>query len=74
VENVCHSEESDGVIVAVRWVYEGTTAPGGVLGECPAGRPVFMMGISHMRFADDKIVEEWMIFDELSVLVQAYRA
>jgi predicted ester cyclase len=74
VENVCHSEESDGVIVAVRWVYEGTTAPGGVLGECPAGRPVFMMGISHMRFAGDKIVEEWMIFDELSVLVQAYRA
>lgn len=74
VEHVCHSEESDGVIVAVRWVYEGTTAPGGVLGECPAGRPVFMMGISHMRFAGDKIVEEWMIFDELSVLVQAYRA
>ncbi len=74
VEHVCHSEESDGVIVAARWVYEGTTAPGGVLGECPAGRPVFMMGISHMRFVDDKIAEEWMIFDELGVLTQAYRA
>ena len=74
VEHVCHSEENDGVIVAVRWVYEGTTAPGGVLGECPGGRQVFMMGISHMRFAGDRIVEEWMIFDELGVLAQAYRA
>lgn len=73
VEHVCHSEENDGVIVAVRWVYEGTTAPGGVLGECPAGRPVFMMGVSHMRFAGDRVVEEWMVFDELGILVQAYR-
>lgn len=74
VEHVCHSEENDGVIVAVRWVYEGTTAPGGVLGECPKGRQVFMMGVSHMRLAGDRIVEEWMVFDELGVLVQAYRA
>lgn len=73
VENVCHSEETDGVILAVRWVLEGTTAPGGVLGECPSGKPVFMMGVSHMRFAGDRIVEEWMVFDELGVLTQAYR-
>jgi predicted ester cyclase len=74
VEHVSHSEETDGVIVAVRWVYEGTTQSGGVLGECPVGKPVFMMGISHMRFAGDKIVEEWMVFDELGVLSQAYRS
>lgn len=73
VENVCHSEETDGVIVAVRWVLEGTTAPGGVLGECPAGKPVFMMGISHLRFEGGQIAEEWMVFDELGVLTQAYR-
>lgn len=73
IENVCHSEEADGVIVAVRWVFEGTTAPGGALGECPAGKPVFMMGISHLRFEGDRIAEEWMIFDELGVLTQAYR-
>ncbi len=73
VENVCHSEETDGVIVAVRWVLEGTTAPGGVLGECPPAKPVFMMGISHLRFEDDKVAEEWMVFDELGVLTQAYR-
>ena len=73
VEHVCHSDEADGVIVAVRWVFEGTTQPGGVLGECPSGKPVFMMGVSHMRFTGDKVVEEWMIFDELGVLAQAYR-
>lgn len=74
IEHVCHSEETDGVIVAVRWVLEGTTAPGGVLGECPAGKPVFMMGVSHMRFAGGRIAEEYMVFDELGVLAQAYRA
>jgi predicted ester cyclase len=73
VNHVCHSEEADGVIVAVRWVYEGTTQPGGVLGDCPPGKPVFMMGVSHMRFAGEQIMEEWMIFDELGVLAQAYR-
>ena len=73
VEHVCHSEERDGVIVAVRWTLEGRTAPGGVLGECPPGRPVRMMGISHLRMAGARIVEEWMLFDEVGVLVQAYR-
>ena len=73
VEHVCWSEEADGVIVAVRWVLEGRSAPGGVLGECPAGKPVFMMGMSHLRLAGGKIVEEWMLFDEVGVLAQAYR-
>ena len=73
VEHVCWSEETDGVIVAVRWVLEGATAPGGVLGECPAGRPVFMMGMTHLRLDGGKVVEEWMLFDEIGVLAQAYR-
>jgi predicted ester cyclase len=72
VENVCWSEEADGVIVAVRWLLEGRSAAGGVLGECPAGKPVFMMGMSHLRIADGKIVEEWMLFDEIGVLAQTY--
>jgi predicted ester cyclase len=73
VENVCWSEEADGVIVAVRWVLEGRSSPGGVLGECPSGKPVFMMGMSHLRLAGGKIVEEWMLFDEIGVLAQSYR-
>lgn len=73
VDHVCWSEESDGVIVAVRWVLEGASAAGGVLGECPVGRPVFMMGMSHLRLSAGRIVEEWMLFDEIGVLAQAYR-
>jgi predicted ester cyclase len=73
IEHVCWSEEADGLIVAVRWVLEGRSAPGGVLGECPAGKPVFMMGMSHLRLAGGSIVEEWMLFDEIGVLAQTYR-
>lgn len=73
VEHVCWSEETDGIIVAVRWVLEGNSSPGGVLGECPQGKPVFMMGMSHMRIFEGKIVEEWMLFDEIGVLAQTYR-
>ena len=74
VDYVCWSEETDGVIVAVRWVLTGRTRPGGFLGDVPAGYPVAMMVSSHMRFAGGKIVEEWTVFDEIGVLAQAYRA
>ena len=73
VDHVCWSEERDGVIVAARWVIEGTTRAGGLLGEVPSGHAVSMMGISHFRFSGGKIVEEWTLFDEIALLVQAYR-
>ena len=57
----------------MRWVLEGRSAPGGVLGECPAGKAVFMMGMSHLRLMHGKVVEEWMLFDEIGVLAQTYR-
>ena len=74
VEHVCWSEETDGVIVAARWVIEGTTRAGGLLGAAPAGSPVSMLGMSHFRFDAGRIVEEWTVFDEVAVLAQAYRA
>jgi len=73
VEHVCWSDETDGIIVAVRWTLEGTTRPGGLLGDVPTGRPVSVMGMTHLRFAGALIVEEWTIFDEVAILVQAYR-
>lgn len=73
VDHVSWSEETDGVIVAARWVLEGTTRPGGMFGDLPAGRGVAVMGMSHMRFAGPVIIEEWTIFDEVAVLIQAYR-
>ncbi len=73
VDHVCWSDETDGVIVAVRWSLEGTTRSGGLLGPVPSGRAVVVMGMTHLRFAGPVVVEEWTIFDELAVLVQAYR-
>ena len=73
VEHVCWSDETDGIIVAVRWMLEGTTRPGGLLGDVPAGRQVGVMGMSHLRFRGGLVVEEWTIFDEVAVLAQAYR-
>ena len=74
VEHVSWSEETDGVILAIRWLMEGTTRPGGMLGDVPGGKAVFVMGMSHMRFGDGYVVEEWTVFDEVGVLAQAYRA
>ena len=73
VEHVCWSDETDGVIVAVRWTLEGTSRPGGLLGNVPSGRPISVAGMTHMRFQGPLIVEEWTIFDEVAVIAQAYR-
>jgi predicted ester cyclase len=74
VEHVCHSDETDGVIVAVRWRLEGTSRAGSFFGACPEHKPVTLSGMSHLRFAGAMVVEHWMIFDEIGALVQAYRA
>jgi hypothetical protein len=73
VEHVCWSEETDGVILAVRWIIEGTTSAGGMLGDVPVGKPIAIRGSSHLRFGGGYVVEEWTVFDELDALTQAYR-
>ena len=75
IEHVCWSDESDGVIVAVRWVLVGSSGHGGILGrQIPVGRPVYMMGSSHFRLAGPRIIEEWTVFDEIAVMALAYRS
>ncbi len=71
VEHICWAEESDGPIVAVRWRLDGTSSPYGAIGPMLAGRPVGLIGMSHFRFGGGKIVEEWTVFDEVAVIVQA---
>ncbi len=73
VEHVCWSEEMDGIILASRWVIEGTTQHGGMLGDVPAGKAIAIRGSSHFRFGCAYVVEEWTVFDELDALTQAYR-
>ena len=73
VEHVCWSEETDGVILAVRWLTEGVTHGGGILGDVPSGKAIAIRGSSHFRFGGGYVVEEWTVFDELDALAQAYR-
>ena len=67
------SNNSGGQDVAVRWTIAGTHGGPGLYGE-PTGTPLLILGESHYRIIDGLITEEWTIFDELSILVQIYRA
>jgi predicted ester cyclase len=64
--NVC---EEGGEKVAVRWIMDGHHLGYGSLGA-PTGHRLFVMGMSHFHIIDGKIVDEWVVYDELSMLVQ----
>jgi steroid delta-isomerase-like uncharacterized protein len=55
--------------VVVRWSSRGTHR-GEMQGIPPTNRPVTMTGMAIYRFADGKIVEEWMNTDMLGMLRQ----
>jgi pimeloyl-ACP methyl ester carboxylesterase/predicted ester cyclase len=67
--NLC---EEGGTKVAVRWIMEGHHLGYGILNELgdPTGKRVQVMGMSHYHWKDGKIVDEWNVYDELSLLVQ----
>ncbi len=72
VEHVCWSEETDGVIVAVRWRLTGATRRGGSLGDrLPIGRLISILGVSHYRFQGRRVVEEWTVFDQVAAVADA---
>lgn len=71
LDHYCDVEETDGTIVAVRWSIRGHHRGDGLFGT-PSGKPVYILGISHFRFEGDRVVEEWTIYDELSILRQIY--
>jgi predicted ester cyclase len=43
----------------------------GIYGE-PTGKPVRIMGISHLHVKDGRFVAEWTLIDELAVRVNLY--
>jgi pimeloyl-ACP methyl ester carboxylesterase/predicted ester cyclase len=61
-----------GTKVAVRWVMEGHHMGYGILSELgePTGKRLQVMGITHYHYKNGKIVDEWNVYDELSLLVQ----
>lgn len=64
--------EEGGTKVAVRWIMEGHHLGYGILGTLgdPTGKRVQVMGMSHYHWKDDRIVDEWTVYDELSLLTQ----
>ncbi|HET7627124.1 MAG TPA: ester cyclase [Bacillales bacterium] len=56
---------------AIRWRLQGIHEGLGSFGQ-PSGEPVEILGISHLRIRDEKVVEEWLTFDGLDVLRQIY--
>ncbi|MBI1416784.1 MAG: ester cyclase [Limimaricola sp.] len=67
--NLC---EEGGEKVAVRWIMEGHHLGYGILNHlgAPTGKRVQVMGISHFHYKNGKIVDEWRVYDEASMLVQ----
>jgi predicted ester cyclase len=55
--------------VAVRWIMEGHHIGHGLLGS-PSGQRLQVMGMSHFHYKDGRIVDEWTVYDELSLLMQ----
>ena len=65
--------EEGGTKVAVRWVMEGHHLGYGILqslGEHPTGKRVQVMGMTHYHYKNGRIVDEWNVYDELSLLAQ----
>lgn len=73
-DHCCANAPADkGDCLAVRWTLVGRHTGRGLYGE-PCGAELVIMGESHYRLENGRIVEEWMVYDELSVWVQIFRA
>ena len=63
-------DEADRAIrVAIRWSAKGNHSQSSMFGEA-VGREVAILGASHFELRDSKIVNEWTIIDELSIIAQ----
>ena len=69
-QHICSNRcEEGGEKIAVRWIMDGHHLGYGSLGA-PTGHRLFVMGMSHFHVVDGKIVDEWVVYDDLSMLVQ----
>lgn len=84
VHDLTAVENANGKTVAMRWSIEGRHSGrgafagvgdggGGVgdgVGVVPPGAPLYILGISHARFAAGKITAEWVLTDEVAIWKQ----
>jgi hypothetical protein len=55
--------------VALRWSLAGRHTRPGVYGA-PTGRDLLVLGVSHYKVRDERVVEDVTVFDELAMLRQ----
>ncbi len=61
--------DNDGYLTSERWSAEGTHTGAGLYGE-PTGKSVQIWGITQHRIIDGKITQEWLLFNELDLMMQ----
>lgn len=72
-QHICSQPcEEGGTKVAVRWLVEGHHLGWGVMEDlgAPTGKRAQIMGMTHFHIKDGRIVDEWNVYDEMSVLMQ----
>ncbi|MBT2658409.1 ester cyclase [Bacillus sp. ISL-18] len=57
--------------VAVRWRLQGIHEGTGYFGQ-PSGKAIEIAGMNHYKIRNEKITEEWFLFDGMEVLRQIY--
>jgi steroid delta-isomerase-like uncharacterized protein len=66
---IVEDEINEGYKSAAHWTMHGTHQ-GQFLGNPPTGRPVEVQGIIFARTAGGRIVEDWILIDQLGILQQ----
>ena len=72
-QHICSTPSGEsGTKIAVRWLIDGRHGGWGPMRSlgAPTGAPLRVMGISHFHHRDGRIVDEWTLWDELSLLTQ----
>ena len=61
--------DKDGYLTSERWSAVGTHRGAGIYGD-PSDRPVQIWGITQHEIVAGRIVKEWMLFNELDLMMQ----
>jgi len=61
--------DADGYLTSERWSAEGTHSGQGLYGE-PTGKTVQIWGITQHHIVKGRIVQEWLLFNELDLMMQ----
>lgn len=70
LDHVCSQPFNDkGMHIAARWSIAGLHE-GPYHRQAASGNPVYAVGVSHWRVMEGRILSEWTVFDELSMLAQ----